>query len=408
MKKYIWLYVIVTAMILIGLFLSIRLNEITPNQDVNYVEINRIVKQLNNGEMPTETFYQYVISENEELREDLITQGYIPMDIKDGKVYIEVYKDDRFTDTQLRLSITILIAFILLGMLSLIFLLMLHKILIKPFNRLEKFAYKISVGNFDEPLPMDKNNTFGLFTQTFDIMRESLLEAQRSRNKIELAQKELIASLSHDIKTPITSIQLMTELLQAINDNDKNDSDNYNVIAETLETIETKTTQIDLLVSDLLNSALEELGELKVSVTTTESKVLPTIFQNNDPSLKIRIGTIPVCLIEIDVMRMEQIVGNIITNSYKYADTYIDVDFKVNGKYLQININDYGKGIHSEEQELIFTKFYRGENAKNSQREGEGLGLYISKILMEKMGGGIEAFNRTDGFTVRMSLCLSR
>ena len=106
-------------------------------------------------------------------------------------------------------------------------------------------------------------------------------------------------------------------------------------------------------------------------------------------------------------MRMEQVIGNIITNSYKYANTDIDVDFKICEDVLQIQINDYGSGVNSDEIELICTKFYRGENAKVSQKDGEGLGLYIAKLLMEKMGGGLEAFNREDGFGIRLWVQLS-
>ena len=419
MKKYVWLYAITIIMLLAGITLGTSINRITPVHEIDYSEINRIVTYANTPENLIEHNFAYrfvIINDNKvvykshnSLAEDsilLIKQGFLPMDINSGKVYIETLQVNRLMQMNKRLSWVIITAFVLLCGLNLIFVLTLHSKLIKPFKRLEFFAYKISTGNFDEPLPMDKSNTFGLFTQSFDIMRESLIDANRSRHKIERKQKELIASLSHDIKTPVTSIQLMTEFLQAINNSHGND--NHDIIAETLETIETKTIQIDRLINDLLNSALEELGELKVSVTTAESEVFRLIFQNNDPLSKVRIGSIPVCLIEIDILRMEQIVGNIITNSYKYADTYIDVDFKINGKYLQIDINDYGNGIQSEEVELIFTKFYRGENAKTSQREGEGLGLYISKMLMEKIGGGIEVFNRSDGFTVRISVCLSR
>ena len=75
---------------------------------------------------------------------------------------------------------------------------------------------------------------------------------------------------------------------------------------------------------------------------------------------------------------------------------------------MHIDINDFGAGVTPEELELICIKFYRGKNAKASYKEGEGLGLYIAKRLMEKMGGGLEAFNRDDGFTIRLWIRLSR
>ena len=179
-------------------------------------------------------------------------------------------------------------------------------------------------------------------------------------------------------------------------------------IAEKLKTIETKANQIDRLMNDMLHSALEELGELNVTPVSTNSGVLLDIIKNADHLSKARLGHIPSCLVELDTVRIEQVIGNIITNSYKYAGTDIDVSLTIHDEGLQIDISDYGKGIESEEIELITTKFYRGASAKAMKKEGEGLGLYVSKQLMEKMGGGIEAFNSDSGFTIRLWVKLSQ
>ena len=216
---------------------------------------------------------------------------------------------------------------------------------------------------------------------------------------LERSQKELVASLSHDIKTPVTSIKMISELLQVGSTNP--------VLSEKLKTIEAKAHQIDRLVNDMLSSTLEELRELRVIVTNAESGVLPGMFKNTDHMLKVRLGPIPSCLVEIDAVRMEQVIGNIVTNSYKYAGTDIDVTFGIYREGLQIDINDYGKGVEPDEVELIKVKFYRGQNAKVSQKEGEGLGLFIANQLMIKMGGGLEAFNRSNGFTIRLWVRLS-
>jgi signal transduction histidine kinase len=168
-----------------------------------------------------------------------------------------------------------------------------------------------------------------------------------------------------------------------------------------------KANQISYLINNMLHNALEELNELKVNPVSKESNVLLTLFKNADYLAKTRIGDIPSCLVELDTARMEQVIDNIITNSYKYAATDIDVSFKICEEFLQVDINDYGKGVIPDELELICTKFYRGENALTSQKDGEGLGLYIAKQLMEKMGGGLEACNRDNGFTIRLWIELS-
>lgn len=422
MKKYVLLHVILSIFILTGFILYLSLPKNVSNIEVDYVAVNEIVRQTElTWENPENTNdfvfkYDFVVFDNEgNMRyisdESLpgniplaVRRGLLPMLVRQGsyvmgQIFIETSFTDMLLQAQTRLIRASLIIFLLFCFLNFIFLLLLHNTLIKPFKSMENFAHKISIGIFDEPLPMDKQNLFGLFTQSFDIMRASLFEARKNQLNTERAKKELIASLSHDIKTPLTSIKVITEYLQA--------SVTDPCITEKLKTIEIKADQIDRLMNDMLHSALDELDELKVNITGAASGILRDLFRSSDYLVKIRIGDIPPCMIDIDVVRMEQVIGNIIINSYKYAGTDIDVSFIINGDYLQVDIADYGKGVEKEELELILAKFYRGKNAKASQKSGEGLGLYISKKLMEKMGGGFEAFNRDNGFTVRLYIRLS-
>ncbi|MCL2717900.1 MAG: HAMP domain-containing histidine kinase [Lachnospiraceae bacterium] len=422
MKKYVIPYIFLLIFISSGFLLFINIQKVNPPAEIDFIALNEITKQaaLNwdePGRLSAIPFlYRFTLIDNENnVRylsdatlpvnlQSAVKSGFIPMDIiigtnTIGKALIEVSPAHITSEAQTRLRNITLFIFVLLAGLNLLFLLVLHNALIKPFKRLQTFAHKITTGKLDEPLPMDKNNTFGLFTQSFDVMRESLLEAQKNQIKAERAKKELIASLNHDVKTPVTSIRLISELLQA-------GTESPGTI-EKLKTIEIKADQIDRLMNDMMHSALEELGELKVVLLSEDSGILRDIFKNLDFLAKIRIGEIPACLLEIDRLRMEQIIGNIVTNSYKYADTELDIDCRVRDGLFQLDINDYGKGVKAEELGLITTKFYRGENAKLSQKEGEGLGLYIAKLLMDKMGGGLEAINRGDGFTVRLLVRLS-
>jgi K+-sensing histidine kinase KdpD len=112
-------------------------------------------------------------------------------------------------------------------------------------------------------------------------------------------------------------------------------------------------------------------------------------------------------MICIDSLRLEQIIGNIINNSYKYANTTIEVSACLKRAYLQLDIKDYGKGISEEELPLIFNKFYRGKEKEVQQKSGAGLGLYISRFLMEKMDGEISGYNVKDGFIIRLLIPIS-
>ena len=101
---------------------------------------------------------------------------------------------------------------------------------------------------------------------------------------------------------------------------------------------------------------------------------------------------------------MRQVFDNIISNSYKYAGTDIDVSAYFSGPFLAVEVRDTGPGVAPGDLPLVFGKFYRGGNAAG--KSGSGLGLYISKHLMNKMGGDIRCEQNRDGFTVKILLAM--
>jgi signal transduction histidine kinase len=423
MKRYIILYALAAFLLPAGFALSAALRDIPVRNAVDTVAVNEIVKQASvNWDDPARMdgypfVYRFVIfdaggspvySSTGNMPDNAmaaIRNGFLPASVTyDGKILgtalIETSPVDAVARAYENLSVATLLLFALMCALNIIFLTVFYRLIVRPFRRVRRFAHKISTGVFDEPLPLEKNDLFGLFTQSFDIMRESLLDARRKQFIAERSQKELIASLSHDIKTPVTSIRLISELIKATSRDP--------ALTEKLNTIDMKANQIDRLINDMLYSSLEELGEMQVSLAGADSSVLRALLADADHLFKVRQGDIPPCLIELDITRMEQVFGNIIANSYKYAGTAIDVHYIIDGDVLRIDIGDYGDGVDSTELELVTNKFYRGISARTRQKDGEGLGLYIAKLLMVKMGGGLEAINRADGFTVRLWIRLSR
>ena len=271
-----------------------------------------------------------------------------------------------------------------------------RKNIIKPFKKMEDFAGKVAEGKLDEPLLMDENNMFGVFTESFDIMREELAASKERELELQRKEKELVASLSHDLKTPITGIKLTTELLKAKLDAEEHRKSNSD-ISDKLDNIYKKADQIDVLVSDLFTSTLDDLGEFKVTCRDEESKVLSEIIEKNDDRKFISEEAVPRVLINIDSKRMNQVIGNIIVNSYKYAGTAIDVSYQLVDRYLEMTIRDHGPGVPEAELELITNKFYRGKGVEKSEKEGSGLGLYISRNLMQKMNGELICRNNEAG-----------
>lgn len=263
-----------------------------------------------------------------------------------------------------------------------------QKNILRPFHKMQNFASEVAAGNFDVPLSMDKNHLFGAFTESFDIMREELSIARENERKAFDSKKELVASLSHDIKTPLASIKAMIEVLCV--------KQPEPFVAAKLEMIHGKADQIEVLVNNLFHATLEEIQELKVQPSAIESTEVAKLLRNADFNHQIREFHIQECLVEVDPIRLQQVFDNLIHNSYKYANTEISVTTYIEGEYLCVILKDYGTGVKNEEIPLLKQKYFRGMNSTG--KSGAGIGLYISEYFMRKMNGFLELENETTGF----------
>lgn len=287
--------------------------------------------------------------------------------------------------------------FMLLFLWGISYLIYINKAVVKPFYHLKEFASSVAAGNLDMPLKMDKNNLFGPFSEGFDIMREELNKSRENERRANNSKKELVASLSHDIKTPVASIKAVSELMyvKATDERQKGQ----------IETIIKKADQIDLLISNMFSATMEELKELKVEVKEEESTILQDMIDKADYEKKVKATSINPCIIKCDKLRLQQVFDNIISNSYKYAGTDILINNEIKGRELYITMKDFGNGVDKEQLPLLFEKYYRGDNAKG--KNGSGLGLYLSRYFMEKMQGSISGKNLEDGFMITIVLSLA-
>lgn len=282
------------------------------------------------------------------------------------------------------------------------FALYLRRKLIYPFRRLDSFARQVAAGNLDVPLEMDRQNLFGPFTESFDLMRSELKRAKENEREANRSKKELVASLSHDIKTPVASIQAITELMLVQEQN--------TAARKNLENINAKAKQIAQLVENLFHASLAELEKLRVAPVETGSDMLPNLIRSADYNAHATIADVPSCMVMVDRLRLTQVFDNIFSNSYKYADTTIDVAFSFDDDYLTVSISDSGPGAPEDNLPLLCNKFYRGENAKG--KSGSGLGLYLASYLMEQMGGTLTCENKIKdgkvcGFSVTIGIRLA-
>lgn len=405
--KYKAIIVILFSVLATGLCFSLSLlNLITENQ-IDMVYINEAVTMIEkNSQTDLHRVYDYsvVMARDADYSEKLNQAAKnretiidVMIDGESGKAifYTNFFKEQKRQRNMF--AFVIAIVFGVLFVICICYIIYLHYTLYKPFNTLKRFARDIAGGSLDIPLKMDKNNVFGAFTESFDIMREELKSAKNKENQANISKRELIAGLSHDIKTPVASIKAVSELLLAISEDEKLKS-KYIIINE-------KAEQIDRLITDMFNATLEELGELKVTVKEHYSTELPGLIENCDYENRVTISEVPACMVVADALRLGQVLDNVLANSYKYAKTNIDIGFTMTKSHLEMDIHDFGNGVNEDELSAIFNKFYRGSNV--GTEVGSGLGLYISKYLMEKQDGDIFGFNCDDGFTMKILIKLA-
>ena len=265
---------------------------------------------------------------------------------------------------------------------------------IRPFKKMNEFATRITNGNLDVPLDMDRNNNFGAFTEAFDIMRTEIKRARSEEKKAIEAKKELVAKLSHDIKSPIASIKSSSELGLELSNDEK--------ITKQFKNINQKSDHINNLITNLFNSTLEEMEELTINATEIKSNIIYELIENSDYLNKTKKYTIEECNVFVDRLRLQQVFDNIYINSYKYADTDMSIESSIKEDNLIIKISDKGDSLKDEELPLLLEKFKRGSNVKD--KDGVGLGLYISRELLRKMNGDLDIENNHPGFSVIIKL----
>lgn len=399
----------ITISLLTGLFISLHLIGTSHNSsfEVDMIYINEVVKETEQGKAYTgKRVYDYYVVKNTDSNYD----NQLNTAIRNRDIIVELWINEEHTgniiffmdlhkqqeNIRKCLQITVAVIFLMIFVICCLYVCYLYHTIYQPFQKLKKFARLIASGNLEIPLEMDKNNFFGAFTESFDIMREELKMAKHKENLANISKRELIASLSHDIKTPISSIKAVGELLFAIVEDQK--------CRKKVTVIIEKAEQIDRLITDMFNSTLEELGELKVTNTEQYSGVLYELIQIADYQSLATSAPIPECIVSVDMLRLGQVLNNIFANSYKYANTKIDVLSRITENHLEIDIADYGNGISDDELPLLLNKFYRGSNVGG--KSGAGLGLFISKYLMEKQGGDIQCYNSQHGFLVKLILPL--
>lgn len=286
----------------------------------------------------------------------------------------------------------------------------LTKKILKPVNELAKAAKRIDDGNLEEKINYTNEDEFYDVCATFDEMQLHLKEGIEKTAAYEKARTEMVSGISHDLRTPLTS---MKGFLKGIIDG----------VANTPEKLEQyirisyqKTCDMEQLLQKLFFFSKLETGNMPFLKKSTElTQWIYTYLKEKKPELKeknVEIEFVPSdnkFETELDTEQMRRVFDNLIENSQKYADTEqlkMQIRLEADDKMVKICISDNGNGIEEDKLPHIFEQFYRGDEARNSKNDGSGLGLYVCKYIVEQHGGKIHAYN-DQGLTIVIKLPVS-
>ena len=268
-----------------------------------------------------------------------------------------------------------------------------------PLVKLRKATQNIKEGNLDFVLEVDGTDEFAELCRDFEEMRRRLKESAEEKVLLDKENKELISNISHDLKTPITAVKGYVEgIMDGVADTPEK-MDRY------VRTIYNKTNEMDHLINEL--TFYSKIDTNRIPYTFSKLNV-DDYFSDCAEEVGLELETRGIQLyyanyVEKDVLviadgeQIRRVIHNIISNAIKYMDKpkgVIQIRVKDVGDFIQVEIEDNGKGIASKDLTYIFDRFYRTDVSRNSSKGGSGIGLSIVHKIMEDQGGKVWATSR--------------
>lgn len=268
-----------------------------------------------------------------------------------------------------------------------------------PLVKLRKATRNIKDGNLDFVLDVEGTDEFSELCRDFEEMRRRLKESAEEKIILDKENKELISNISHDLKTPITAVKGYVEgIMDGVADTPEK-MDRY------VRTIYNKTNEMDHLINELI--FYSKIDTNRIPYTFSKLNV-EDYFSDCAEEIGLELETrgIQLCYanyvdrsvqVIADGEQIRRVIHNIIGNAIKYMDKakgVIQIRVKDVGDFVQVEIEDNGKGIASKDLAYIFDRFYRTDVSRNSSKGGSGIGLSIVKKIMEDHGGKVWATSR--------------
>ncbi len=265
-----------------------------------------------------------------------------------------------------------------------------------PFNKLQQSTIKIASGNLDTEIFVPKNGVLWEISRAVNVMAKQLKRQIKNLKKLENFRSEFIANVSHEIKTPLTSILSAVEILDSLKPTNKTEIKCLKIISE-------QSNRLNTLIQDILSLAdLEkrqifrnrDFAELTISSTVENAiSLCQGLINNTNIKLEVLENT-PIKIFGNSYL-LEQAINNLITNAIKYSQTdKITVKSYIENKEIKISVKDYGIGIEKDECSRIFERFYRIDKARSRELGGTGLGLAIVKNIVKLHNGEIDVISR--------------
>ena len=272
---------------------------------------------------------------------------------------------------------------------------------VTPLNHLKKATQNIKEGNLDFTVEASGVEEVNELCEDFEEMRRRLKETADEKMVFERESKELISNISHDLKTPITAVKGYVEgIMDGV-------ADTPEKMQKYIRTIYNKANEMDRLINELTFYSKIDTNRIPY----TFSKIhITEYFEDCVEELSTELDAKNVdftysnyveedVVVIADAEQLKRVINNIISNSLKYMNKpkgKIAMRIRDVGDFIQVEIEDNGKGIANKDLANIFERFYRTDASRNSSKGGSGIGLSIVKKIMEDHGGKVWATSKLD------------
>lgn len=265
----------------------------------------------------------------------------------------------------------------------------------EPLEQLSAGAKRVKEGNLEEDVIYAGEQEFEQVCQTFNEMQKAILDSKRQQEKNEQARIDMVTGISHDLRTPLTSIQ---GYIKGVMDGIANTPEKQKVY---LETAYNSTKEMNTLLQKLFDFSRMESGQMPfhmVKIDLTEYVQMYVAQKEAVLDLSevqfVMDSQIHLPEIMVDVEQLRRILDNLLENSRKYSGrTPVEIWIRIREEkdFFILEWKDHGQGVPEEKLPKIFERFYRCDEARSEK--GSGVGLYVVKYIMEQHGGSVSAEN---------------